>query len=238
MKILKRSIWEENKCFFIEDTKDSSYLGSVDANFLSGKLEIKNNTLKRDDIDIMDILNKLEGCEGKFIFANLDELRDFCILRNDLTIPGPFYKMYKGFKIYEDTLVFYVLIRPWSELIPITINVFDREALMIQFAKEKNMPIFCHGTSPFTGERVRIRYLDDFEVFPQYGCDKKENGNYADECNKSLKVSIKQRRAMENGCVYGWDSPLANPENYTNDGFYLVQEAKKKRSGIKSEPRF
>ena len=83
------------------------------------------------------------------------------------------------------------------------------------------MPEACYGVTPYSGERMRIRYGDNgFESFPQYGQNSVGNKQYAAEQNKMLKVTKAQQAAMEGGVIYGWDTPAADPCNYDESGYF------------------
>ena len=70
-------------------------------------------------------------------------------------------------------------------------------------------------------ERVFIRFGSrELERFPQYGSNAEANRAFANEKNKELKLTSAQVAAMENGAIYGWDTPAARPENYDKDGLF------------------
>ena len=74
----------------------------------------------------------------------------------------------------------------------------------------------------FFGER-------DFLRFPQYGGNVDVNEQSVREANKPLKVSPAQRAAMENGVIYGWETPVARLENYDAEGRFCPEEKEVKR---------
>ena len=103
---------------------------------------------------------------------------------------------------------------------------------MTVLAKDKGLPETCYGVLKYTGERILIRYGEDlYDSFPQYGGNMVENRAYANEQNEALNLSIEQVAAMENGVIFGWDTPVANPKNYDENGhFYVpVEEPKERR---------
>lgn len=104
---------------------------------------------------------------------------------------------------------------------PFAIYAYDRTKLMTALAKEFGLPEVCYGVTPYSGERMRIRYGDNsFESFPQYGQNREGNKQYAAEQNKTLKVTKAQQAAMEGGVIYGWDTPAADPRNYDENGYF------------------
>lgn len=58
-----------------------------------------------------------------------------------------------------------------------------------------------------------------------------DNRRFADEQNQALNLSAEQVSAMENGVIYGWDTPAADPGNYDENGhFYVpVEEPRERR---------
>ena len=59
---------------------------------------------------------------------------------------------------------------------PFAIYAYDRIRLMTALAKEVGLPEACYGVTPYSGERMRIRYGDNcFEGFPQYGQNREGN---------------------------------------------------------------
>ena len=100
--------------------------------------------------------------------------------------------------------------------------------LMTALAARVGLPERCYGVQLFTGERILIRYGEDsYELFPQYGCNATENRKHATERNRELDVTPAQVAAMENGSVYGWDTPMADVRNYDKDGHYFPMEEQK-----------
>ena len=102
---------------------------------------------------------------------------------------------------------------------------------MSALAAEKDLPEYCYGVLKFTGERILIYYgMSEFEVFPQYGGNMAENRDYADEKNAELNLSVEQVAAMENGAIYGWNTPMADPHNYDENGHFFEAETEQKEN--------
>jgi hypothetical protein len=100
---------------------------------------------------------------------------------------------------------------------------------MSALASVRGLPEKCYGVLPFTGERIRIRFGEDrYEDFPQYGANQVVNRQYAEEQNSPYGITLQQMAAMENGAIYGWDTPMADPRNYDKGGHYTptVQEGR------------
>lgn len=93
---------------------------------------------------------------------------------------------------------------------------------MTELARRRGLPEACYAALKFTGERIYIHFgADLFEVFPQYGGRKSENIAYATEQNEAEGVTLRQMAAMEGGAVYGWETPMANIQNYDAEGHYV-----------------
>ena len=77
----------------------------------------------------------------------------------------------------------------------------------------------------YTGECIRIRFgADRYEALPQFSSKALENRGYANEQNEASGITSAQVAAMENGVIYGWDTPYANPNNYDLNGHYCIAE--------------
>ena len=116
------------------------------------------------------------------------------------------------------------------ESLSLTRRIGDED--LISMAEVKGLPEHCYGVLKYTGERILIRFGGDmYEIFPQYGGNLVENRAYANEQNAVLNLSVEQVAAMENGVIFGWDTPVANPKNYDENGhFYIpVEEPKDRR---------
>ena len=80
--------------------------------------------------------------------------------------------------------------------------------LMSALAKAKGLPETCYGVMLYTGECIRIRFgADRYESLPQFSNKALENRGYANEQNEASGITPTQVAAMENGVIYGWDTP-------------------------------
>lgn len=79
------------------------------------------------------------------------------------------------------------------------------------------LPPFAYAVSPYTHCIVRI--LRGETAF--FGVKDTEG---VDALNSGLGVSKAQAAAMYNGVLCGWDSPMADPDNYTADGVFVEPE--------------
>ena len=101
---------------------------------------------------------------------------------------------------------------------------------MTQLAGEKGLLCECFAVLPFTGERIIIKYGADSYIL----CS--ENDETTD-CNKIIVmaqngmygVSKAQVSAMLNGVLYGWDTPLADPKQYDENGYLKIYDDRTER---------
>lgn len=81
----------------------------------------------------------------------------------------------------------------------------------------KGLPNFCYSTPPSNPEELVIIKRGESGYYTidissdAYLCD-------ADKNNELIEVTKGQRRAMEMGSKYGWDTPASNPANYDEEG--------------------
>lgn len=74
------------------------------------------------------------------------------------------------------------------------------------------LPEFCFATNQATGKTITVRrgekgyYPSRYEDIP------------ADELNADLGVTKAQAAAMSWGSLVGWESPLANPASFDEEG--------------------
>lgn len=82
------------------------------------------------------------------------------------------------------------------------------------------LPQFCYATSPITGATVMV-YRGETAL---YGLSTRTS---AAQLNARMGVSAQAAAAMLGGAMHGWDSPAADPQNYTPRGMYFGPEIKK-----------
>lgn len=84
----------------------------------------------------------------------------------------------------------------------------------------EGLPEQCWGVLYSSNELILIkRGVKGY--FPQ----REENAPYpvenVDHLNNSLGVTKGQRMAMEQGSMFGWDTPASNPANYDDEGNWI-----------------
>lgn len=92
--------------------------------------------------------------------------------------------------------------------------------------KETPLPRECLSTLQSTGELIKIdRYTHGYT--PR-GVQKtpEENRRIADAWNAHHGVTKAQEAAMVGGSMFGWDAPIAKPDNYNRDGKPIMPDSR------------
>ena len=85
---------------------------------------------------------------------------------------------------------------------------------------KQGLPAYAYAVSPYTNCIIRVvRGETAFFGIP--------NGSGADALNAEIGVSAAQAAAMYNGVICGWDTPMADPDNYNAAGAYIGPEMEK-----------
>lgn len=83
-----------------------------------------------------------------------------------------------------------------------------------------NLPEQCFVVMKSTGKMVMVK-RGEIGYYPQ----REENAEWgAENCdilNERMGVTKGQAKAMEMGSIFGWDTPMANPNNWTEDGEFI-----------------
>ena len=96
-------------------------------------------------------------------------------------------------------------------------EILKLERTLTMDTNSKGLPTYAYAVSPYTHCIVRI--LRGETAF--FGVKDTEG---VDALNSGLGVSKAQAAAMYNGVLCGWDSPMADPDNYTADGVFVEPE--------------
>jgi len=234
MKLERLALWEEKYLFNEQGDREKGFVGWLKGTFFDEMLSLSEMDVS-DDTDYMiryefeSLCLFLQGEGAGYMLRTLSDLTAFCRDKMQDHIPYSFNRECWGFRVVTDGYIWYIGCTPWNDKRHFAIFCYDRNKLMGALAAEKELPLYCHGVLKFTGERVIIYYgMNDMETFPQYGGNIVENRTYANEQNEKLNLSIEQISAMENGAIYGWDTPVANPYNYDENGHFYVPEPEEK----------
>ena len=225
MKLESLKMWTE-KDLLCEDGKESyGYLGYFEGRFADGTVNLIPVLNCRNTHDIQTNLRELiqllrsEAASG--LLLDRARMEWFCHSRLHDHIPYPFHRECWGFRVLSEPYAWYIACTPWNECKPFMIYCYDRTVLMRALAAEKGLPESCYAVLNFTGVRIRIRYGEDgYEEFPQYGTDLISNRDFVESQNSSAKITPRQVAAMQNGAIYGWDTPMADLRYYDEGGYY------------------
>lgn len=230
MKLERLALWDERSLFTEQGETDRGFIGWFKGNFQEDRAIFSDMELTTDvdyairyEIQSLYIFLQSEG--AWYLLRTLSDMTAFCRDKLHDHIPYSFNRECWGFRVLTDEYAWYIALTPWNEKRQISVYCYDRHKLMSYLAEHKGLPEYCYGVLKYTGERIIIRYGEDgYENFPQYGGNMVENRAYANEQNEALKVTDEQVAAMENGVIFGWDTPAANPQNYDENGHFYVPE--------------
>lgn len=226
MKLESLAMWDEKALPTESGKAELGYLGYIRGSFDSETDEVKLSftDIRLDDNDryeIEEVVRFLEKEEAYYLLGGLECMKTFCTDRMSDHIPYSFDRECHAFRVMTSENVWYIACTPWNERRRFTVYGYKRMPLMMALAKSRGLPESCYGVLKFTGERVYIRFGSrELERFPQYGSNAEANRAFANEKNKELKLTTAQVAAMENGAIYGWDTPAARPDNYDKDGLF------------------
>ena len=218
-------LWAEKDLLMDDGKPELGFIGYFKGLFTAHGLDFSPVLLCPDSMELQSAFSMLT----RFLQSDnahgilLDKLRmeTFCRDRLHDHIPYSFNRECWGFRVLTDRYAWYLACTPWNEKRQFTVYCYDRTVLMTALASMRRLPERCYGVLPFTGERIRIRFGEDrYEDFPQYGADQTANRQYAEDQNAPYGITAQQMAAMENGAIYGWDTPMADPRNYDEGGHY------------------
>lgn len=86
---------------------------------------------------------------------------------------------------------------------------------------ERGLPAYAYAMSRYTQCVVRVVRGEN----TLFGINDQET---VDVLNEAAGVTRAQAAAMYGGAVCGWDSPMADPNNYNEAGFYTGPETEAK----------
>ena len=87
------------------------------------------------------------------------------------------------------------------------------------FSMPDNMPFRSYAVNRVSGNLILLKYGENGYFPCNYSSNNKvENDGRADKINTLLGISKAQAAAMYGGSMFGFDKPIAKPENYNEDG--------------------
>lgn len=236
MKIEGLNLWAEKDLLIDDGKAEQGFIGYFKGIFADNGISFTPVLLSQNSMELQSafsfLIRFLQSQDADTILLEKLHMETYCRDRLHDHIPYSFNRECWGFRILTDRYAWYLACTPWNEKRHFTVYCYDRVLLMTWLASNMGLPESCYGILPFTGERIRIRFGEDhYEDFPQYGTDASANRQYAKEQNNSQGITARQVSAMENGVIYGWDTPVANPKNYDENGHFCtpIEEPKERR---------
>ena len=228
MRLERLALWAERYLFTEQGEMGRGFIGWLRGHFEKDRLVLADMTIvgEQDDKaqhELESLCAFLAGESAGYMLRTLSDLNAFCWDKIHDHIPYSFDRECWGFRVLTEDFAWYIALTPWNPKRHVTIYCYNCKALMTALAKEKGLPEYCYGVLKYTGERILIRYGgDEYESFPQYGNNMAENRAYANEQNEALNLTVEQVAAMKNAVIFGWDTPMANPENYDENGRFCM----------------
>ena len=227
MKLEGLKLWQERSLFCDEGVAAYGCKGFVSGVFRNGCIDCDMSSLSAYNKDFQQefslLVRFLQSEEAECFLRDLDSLTKYCRERFYNHIPYHFNREYWGFRVMAERNVWYIGCTPWNDKRHFTVYCYDRDTLMRTLAEERGLPSECYGILPFTGELIYIRFAEQgFEVLPQSSGDICTNKDIAATQNSLIGVGLAQVSAMENGVIYGWDTPVADPRNYDCNGHWYI----------------
>ena len=225
MKLEALKLWAEKDLLMDDGDTEQGFLGYFKGIFTDVDLSFAHVLFVPDSMELQSafsmLIRYLQSEDAHGILQDKLRMETFCRDRLHDHIPYSFNRECWGFRVLTDRYAWYLACTPWNEKRHFTVYCYDRTVLMTVLASMRGLPETCYGVLPFTGERIRIRFGEGrYEDFPQYGTDQCANRQYAEDQNAPYGITSQQMAAMENGSIYGWDTPMADPDNYDEGGHY------------------
>lgn len=230
MKLESIAIWDEKELFYDSAMENPVYGGIVsfrgtfsDTGILQTQYEQAGGQCRREvEQQFSFLCHFLMNESGAYLFRSQKDMEDYCAGHMHDHVLYPFNRECWGFRVLDEDYAWYLACTPWNRGRQFTVYCYDRKILMTELARLRGLPESCHAVLKFTGERIYIRFgADSFEIFPQYGNRMSENLEYAIGQNEPKNITVRQMAAMEGGAVYGWGTPMANIQNYDEEGHFV-----------------
>ena len=220
------ALWEEKYLFNERADNVKGYVGCVKGVFEEKIRRLENVAWLKKIDDTMSfhsefeaLFHFLESENAHFILRSLTDANAFCKNKLHDHIPCPFNRERWGWRVLTDKHIWYVAITPWNPKCHFMLYCYHKNILIQHLAKKKGLPEMCYCL--LNGEIISVQYgSSTYSVLSQYGCNAPKNRIIANELNDTLQISAAQSAAMGNGLIFGWDTPVADPSNYDEEGHY------------------
>ena len=222
------ALWEEKNLFDERTDNAKGYMGCIRGAFEENIRRLENVAWLKKIDDTMSfhsefeaLFHFLESEKANFILRSISDADIFCKSSLHDHIPCPFNRERWGWRVLTDKYIWYVALTPWNPKCQFMLYCYYRNMLMNYLAKKKSLPEICYCLLKYTGEIILVQYgTYTYSVLSQYGRNALKNRIIANELNNALQISVAQSAAMENGLIFGWDTPVADPSNYDEEGYY------------------
>ena len=179
--------------------------------------------------DVKRVINYLRGNDMKYPpLRSQQDFAAFCCdyswgtLKGDgENVPSAF-----GVKIQTDGYTYYLRCHPLISTM--NIHAYNNHYLLPELAGKHELPDWCYSTAPHSGELVVItRGERGYLTSDKSTSNEKDNRLYANCGNVQLGLTKGQVEAMLAGSMFGWNTPVAKPWNYNQDGIRRPMPPKK-----------
>ena len=164
MRLEKIALWRETGLFTEQADGSRGYLGLVRGAFAGDEISIDAGQLHipaEARYEYETLLCFLRSADASFLLKSAAAMTAVCSERLQCHIPYAFGRECYGFRVLSERCAWYIACTPWNAMKPFAIYAYDRTKLMTALAKEVGLPETCYGVTPYSGERMRIRYGDN-----------------------------------------------------------------------------
>lgn len=154
------------------------------------------------------------------VLFKIDDGDKIRIKMKDGTVSDHTCRYVDDYHLYVGTTLYHVC--EFSE----RMSSFGNEVMPLR----SSLPEKCYSVFPSNGKLILITKCENecFEASNPYDSPER-NREIADERNKEMGVSNAQEAAMLSGVIYGWQSELANPKNYDENGISCISKSRSDR---------
>lgn len=226
MRLEELKLWRERELLCEEIPKEYGFLGAIYGVFRDGTVdcatEFPSGFCNELQCAFGRLVSFLQG-ESEYFMRDHEHMREYCRNHPRARVPYKFGRESWGFRVLAEKYVWYVACTPWNDGRHFTVYCYDREILFFRLAKERSLAVECYGILPFTGERIHICFgREGYAVCSDEGDKPDDNKLVVMAQNGMLGVSRSQAAAMLGGALYGWDTPLADYNQYDENGYLKI----------------
>lgn len=120
--------------------------------------------------------------------------------------------------IYDDSTHFKISGELW-QIVQFAEHMEEKKNRYMPKQENSKWPAYCYSVIPSSGELIVI-HSGETGYYPHNGSvfDKLRNREIANALNQRIGVTRGMEEAMRSGSMFGFDKPIADPENYDEDG--------------------